>query len=416
MATLILVGPLWSSDSQGSDLVREAKQQGHDIILVIPASETQPDDVHALATHLVRIEADAESLEAAAEAIGHIRALDMAPVAISPANECGVILAARIGLGLGLAANPEPVALALRDKSRQRATLEAAGFPTPRYACFTVKEELAAVIGQFQFPVVMKPVDGLGKVGVIKGYDVESLLNAFDHLVSEAGEKFSYCKMGGAWIVEEFIDGAKLTLELVAANADEIVPMVLTETTCVGDKFIEVGHALPSSLPRAELDAINQYGVNVLKAIGVCHGVVHLELIRRHSDGEIFVIELNGRIPGGRMSKLIEEASGNNYYRIVIATLLSGHVPRLQPFTRCVAVHWFCRSTGVVQAIKGFDTLDEETGFVEKFVRTKVGERTVATGDGFDRIGYSMNAANDLATAKERARCAAEAVELVYEA
>ncbi len=187
MASLILVGPLWSADSQGSDLVREAHEQGHEIILLVPAGETEPAEVHALSSHLVCVEAPMESAEAGVEAVAKIAALGLRPVAIFPANECGVQLAARVGTSLGLAANPVRVGEALRNKAHQRMILEAAGFPTPRFARFTDKAELESVIAPFQFPVVMKPVDGLGKVGVIKAYEIHD--NAIARDMKEALRK-----------------------------------------------------------------------------------------------------------------------------------------------------------------------------------------------------------------------------------
>ncbi len=414
MSDLILVGPLRSTQSQGSDLLREAKAQGHRVILVTPASEREPEDVHVLADHLVRINGDMESAEAIFEAVASIRALPMSPAAIFPADEFGVVLAAAAGEQLGLPSNGSAVGRVLRDKYQQRTLLRCHGFPSPFFHRFTTEEELIALVPKLTFPVVLKPIDGAGKIGVAKARDAQGLLQAFRAAHEVVGARFSYRAVGTAWLVEEFIEGDKLTLELIVADKERITPFVLTETTLVGDNFIEIGHALPSSLaPETQAD-IKAYGVSVLKALGVSHGVVHLELLRRRADSQIFVIELNGRIPGGRMAKLIEVASGNNYYHIILSTLLGQALPELKPFQRAAAVHWFCGMTGEVAAIQGFDQLEEAPGFLEKFIRVGVGDQVHAHGDGFDRIGYSMHSAADLATAKDWARVAAGGVNIVY--
>ncbi|MDI3289011.1 ATP-grasp domain-containing protein [Polyangium sp. 15x6] len=414
MSDLIVIGPLRTSDSQGSDFVREAKAQGHRVIVVTSASERAPEDVHALADHLVRVEADMESDEAADEAVAKIRALAVAPAAIFPGTEQGVLLAAVAGERLGLHSNGSVVGRVLRNKYQQRRILERHGFPTPFFHRFSTERELAALLPRLTFPVVLKPVNGLSKVGVMKAFDADGLMKAFRNGREPARTRYRYLEIGAEWLVEEFIEGDKLTLELIVAGEGQITPLVLAETTVVGDNFIEIGHALPSALSPETQAEVHAYGVAVLEAVGVRHGVVHLELLRRRDDGRLFVIELNGRIPGGRVAKLIEAASGNNYYRIVLATLLSRRVPALKPFRRAVAVHWFCRTTGEVAAVEGFDELDGSPGFLEKFISVGVGDRLVAFGDGTDRVGYSMNAAADLASAKARARAAASCVRIVY--
>lgn len=414
MSDVALIGALLSSDSPGSDFVREAKAQGHQVILATPASERPIEEVYTLADHLVRIENDVESEAAIAEVTAKIRALDIRLAAIFPASEIGVILAAAVGEQLGVPSNGNAIGRVLRDKYQQRRILQRHGFPSPFFHRFETEEELVALLPALTFPVVLKPVNGLSKVGVEKAYDADGLLKAFRAGRERARAKFSYISLGAAWLVEEFIEGDKLTLELIVAGEGEITPLVLTETTVFGDNFIEVGHALPSGLAPETQAEIKAYGVSVLKAVGVRHGVVHLELLRRRSDGRIFVIELNGRIPGGRVAKLIETASDNNYYRMILATLLDRGVPEFKPFRRAVAVHWFCGATGEITAVKGFDEIEKSPGFIEKGIRVKAGDRLVASSDGYDRIGYSMNTAADIAGAKARAQAAADRVRIIY--
>lgn len=413
MATLIFIGPLLSKESQGAELVREAKQLGHTVFLVNPEMAQDPPEALAPADHVIFIEHEFESEQAGAEAYRKVSSICRGADAVFPASEFGVVLCARLGSLLGVHANEIRVGLMLRDKFQQRQALAAHGFPSPECYGFSSKGELQALAPRLKYPVMLKPVNGAGKIGVSRYDNADDLLSAFDAVKEHAASRFPYLALGRSWLVEQFLPGIKFTLELIA-NGEEVYPLVLTETTVVGAHFIEIGHALPAQLPMYLEEKARHLGVDLLRTLGVRHGVVHLELLLHAESSEFFTIELNGRIPGGKVSHLIECASGNNYYRLILSTLLARRLPHVRPFTRAAAVHWFCRRNGTVARIEGFEEIDGSPGFVQKYIGLNVGDVVEQTSDGFDRVGYSMNIAPDLRTAQRYAREAAEKVKIQY--
>jgi biotin carboxylase len=381
--------------------------------VVTPQTAQDPPEALAPADLVVLIEKEFESEEAGIEAYHKILATGVQVDAIFPATEFGVVLCARLGSLLGVEANPPKVGIMLRNKLQQRQLLSRMGFPSPKYHGFSNKTGLRKIAGRLNYPIVLKPVNGAGKIGVGRYDSAVGLLSAFDNVKEDATSRFSYLALGRGWLVEQFLPGAKYTLELIA-NGEEILPLVLTETTVVGSHFIEMGHALPAQLPSHLAEKAKCLGVDILRALKIRHGVVHLELLLHSESSEFFIIELNGRIPGGKVPHLIEQASGNNYYQLIIATLLSRKLPNIRPFTQAAAVHWFCRQNGIVTRIDGFQELDTSPGFVQKYIGLNIGDRANATSDGFDRIGYSMNIASDLSSAQRFAREAAEKVKIQY--
>lgn len=413
MANLVVVGPLLSNESSGAELIREAKKLGHIVFLVTPESAHDPSEALAPVDLVVLIAAEFESEEAGIEAYQKVASLGEKVAAVVPGTDFGVILSARLGSLLGVPANEPDVGILLRNKFYQRQALSAYGFPSPEYHGFSNKEQLQKLAPRLNYPVVLKPVNGAGKIGVSRCDDADDLLSAFDTAREDAASRFSYLTLGHGWLVEQFLPGTKYTLELIA-NGDEIYPLVLTETTVVGHHFIEMGHALPAQLASDVEEKAKHLGVDLLRALNIKHGVVHLELLLHSDSPEFFTIELNGRLPGGKVPRLIERASGNNYYHLAIATLLSQKLPSIQPFTEAAAVYWFCRDNGIVTEIEGFRDIDASPGFVQKYIGLKIGDRVKRTSDGFDRIGYSMNIAPDIRSAQRFAREAAEGVRIHY--
>lgn len=413
MATLMFIGPLLSNESQGAELVREAKKLGHRVLVVNPETAEDPSEALAQADLTIFIEKEFESEEAGVEAYRKVSALGEEVDAIFPATEFGVVLCARLGSLLGIDANEPCVGLLLRNKLKQRQAMAEKGFPSPEYHGFSCKTELQKIASRISYPVVLKPVNGAAKIGVNRYDHADDLLSAFDLVKEDAASRYSYLSLGCGWLVEQFLPGTKYTLELIA-NGEEIYPLVLTETTVVGAHFIEMGHALPAQLPSHLEAKAKRLGVELLRALRIRHGVVHLELLLHSESSEFFVIELNGRIPGGKVSHLIERASGNNYYQLIISTLLSRKLPSVRPFTRAAAVYWFCRRNGRVAGIDGFQELDASPGFVQKYIGLSVGDVVEQSSDGYDRIGYSMNIAPDLRSAQRFAREAAEKVRIRY--
>jgi biotin carboxylase len=416
MKQIILVGPFANFSSTAKELFEAAVSLGYEVIAIHHPKMQAPAGLLEKAKHVIELNADFENAATATEAYRKILDAGLRPVTVLPAIEFGVLLASRVGQLLGIPSNPVSVAETLRNKVRQREQLRAAGHFSPQFYAFRTYEELAREVKQFKFPVVLKPANGAGKVSVSKFYDADTLLASFREIeiMSRITSKFECVDMSRLWILEEFMEGEKITLELIAANANDILPLAITESTMIGDHFIEVGHALPAELS-SELEArVKELGVKVLKDLKVSHGVVHLELLLNRKTQQLAVIETNGRMPGGKLPTLVEKASGNSYFELVLTAAATGKLPTIQPFQKAAAVHWFCREAGRVNTIVGFDEIERVPGFEEKYISVHVGDVSSPSSDGFDRIGYSMNTAATVREAKALAAQAAAKVQISY--
>jgi biotin carboxylase len=396
------------------EMVKQAVALGYRPVVVTHADFAPPAEVTKLAAHTFKTEFDFESDAAFDDIFAQMQRAGVRLTAVFPAIEMGVIMTGIMAERFGLPWNSPDTARMFRDKREQRARLAAAGIDNPRLLHFETREQLLEILSQVRFPSVFKPVSGFGKVGVQFVNSPKELLNAFDSFFSNDREHWSLVSFPGGFLVEEFIQGQKVTVEILIAGLGQVMPVVVSESTVLGLQFMEMGHAVPCSLPDAEQSRIKSYALNVIQALRVTRGVVHLELLRQ-ADGTLFVIEANGRCPGGRMTTLIREASGKNYLRAAIQTAAEGVLPEPFLFASSAAVYWFLRENGTLAGVDGFDQADASPGFIEKYLAVKIGDRMRALGDALDRVGFCMCSASTTAEAKDRARRLAEGVRLIVD-
>jgi biotin carboxylase len=118
------------------------------------------------------------------------------------------VLAVREDLGLpGLGRFPMEVSL---DKSRQRDIFKEAGLSQPQFALAGNDEELKKAVEITGLPVVVKPVDNSGSIGVSIVRTAGMLKDAF--MRAKAGSK------KGKVILEQFMEGLELTVEGFSIN------------------------------------------------------------------------------------------------------------------------------------------------------------------------------------------------------
>jgi len=260
-----------------------------------------------------------------------VRALaDEAPVAgVLSSSEYYVATAAALAERLGLA-GPSPDAVrACRDKDRQRRTLAAAGVPVPGFAVAGDRAAAVAAAERIGFPVVVKPVQGSGSLGVrLCGSPAEVARHAGALLAATVNERG--IATAPRVLVEQYLTGPEFSVEVFGTNA------LVTVAKHVGPlpTFVETGHDVPAALPGAPDRALRDCAVRAVRALGLGWGAAHVEL--RIEDGQAAVIEVNPRLAGGMIPELVRRALGVD---LVLSQVLAavGRTPQSAPHPRARA-------------------------------------------------------------------------------
>lgn len=231
---------------------------------------------------------DDDAIRAAVDGIGR-------PVAgVITFVEEYVEITARIAEERGLIGMPVEGALACRDKSLTRQRMAEAGEPGPRSELASDLEHALSAAERIGFPVVLKPANLGGSLGVKRADGPEDLREAFVAATEAFAEGIPHYDAGV--LVEEYLVGPEISVDSVVADG-RVTPLAIArKITGPEPWFEEFGHDFH---PRDDLfdDADLAAALDgAHRALGITDGVTHSEW--RLTKGGPRLIEVNARLGG----------------------------------------------------------------------------------------------------------------------
>jgi len=178
------------------------------------------------------------------------------------------------------------------------------------------------------WPVVAKPANDANSRMVRLCHNSDDLYAAFEQILSAQLNIGGLPLLSGV-LLEQFIEGPEFSVEIIT-RIGECPNVIAVCEKLIGPKpfFVEIGHAIPSSLRRESLQMVESMAIRAIQALGVINMVCHVE-VKLSEDGP-FIIEVNLRPPGGKLPALIRAVSGWDLHRaaIELACGLPIHTPR----------------------------------------------------------------------------------------
>lgn len=290
---------------------------------VVSVSEETPWDV--LLDVDVPIEVDLEDWDAVVAALAGVAAsggLDAIITHVEPRVPLMAFAAERLGLGSTISLD---AALNCHDKLRMRDRLQDAGLGDVPYACVHDLAQARRAASGIGLPVVVKPRDGASGQGVRLCRRLSEVEEAAALVLARAAAPH---RADGV-LIEGYLEGHEVAIQSVTANGVTDVVSVFDEGIGPPPLFVETGFRHPSTLSPAELDAAAGLARRTLAALGLDHWVAHTQ-IRMTAAGPR-IIEVNARVPGGRLLAMTEAVSGVNLLRAVAELSLGRAVSRDAP-------------------------------------------------------------------------------------
>jgi biotin carboxylase len=301
---------------------------------------------------------------------------------IYSSSEYWIEAAARLALRLGLpGASPESIAIC-RNKRKQRECFQNRSLPVPQFRCITSEDQLATIIGALPFPLVVKPTQGSGSVGVkLCGSAQEAVSHARVLLQQEVNERG--LPVTHEVLIEEYLQGPEYSVEIFGGEIIGITRKYLSKEPY----FVEIGHDFPAAATHQVLLALGQAATQAISATGLSWGPAHIE-IRMTGDVPV-VIEINPRLAGGYIPELVRQSTGID---LIERTILAAIGDERRP-AHGLAKHSSIRflmpeRQGILCAIRGV----EEARLVEAVAEVRLykapGEHVLCRGDFRDRLGH----------------------------
>lgn len=293
---------------------------------------------------------------------------------------------------LGLAGISFDTAVRSTDKGEMIKAFEEHGVEHPWYHIVSSPEELALFEGKITFPCISKPTDNSGSRGVMLIHNEEELRCAVEYS-SDNGRS-------GSVIVEEYMVGPEVSVEIIAVDGQPHVLNVTDKLTTGAPHFVEMGHSQPSRLSEDSLDKIRDLACRAVRAVGIENGPAHVEIILT-KDGPKMV-ELGARMGGDCITThLVPLSTGIDMIEATIRIACGEKPEPERQMNKGSAIRYFNPPAGRITAIDGVEEAARIPGVREIALVKKVGDSVGMIGNSGDRAGFVIAQAD---TAEEAIR------------
>lgn len=237
---------------------------------------------------------------------------------------------------MGLVGNSYKASLKANNKFLMRNAFAAADVPCPKYWCLTEQSPITNNLSPL--PLIVKPSDRSGSLGVVKVEREEDLLPAI-----QAAQEYSFKHEA---IVEQFIEGREISVEFISYQGKHYPLQITDKVTTEAPHFVELEHHQPADLTLEQYSEIYRLTTKALDALGVTNGASHSEY-RITEDGKIYVMEIGARMGGDFIgSHLVQLSTGYDFLRGVIEVALGEFTTPLRTINKYSGVYFLCQETG----------------------------------------------------------------------
>lgn len=317
--------------------------------------------------------------EAASEAARTAR-----PDAVVAFSEPHVLAAALLVDELGLPGPSLKAAVLSRNKALQRARFAAAGIGQPE---FLVAERLADAWdwAAEHMPVVLKPLSSAGSAGV----ELVADMTAYDEAVTRRGGE-------GKLLVERAVTGPEYSWEALVREGKVWCANLTAKETTGPPYFVETAHRTAAEVDDEVRAEVAGLGADVLEAMGMDTGIVHLEFRLTRSGPA--VMEVAVRTPGDRLMDLLGTAYGIDWYETVLRMALGRELPE-PPTVLCRTASYLPSAPpGTVTEVQGLAEVLVHPCVVEAEVGVVPGDVVAPLRSSAGRVGQVLLRAPDART------------------
>jgi argininosuccinate lyase len=294
---------------------------------------------------------------------------------------------------------------ACRDKAGQRRVLQAAGLAGPRFAAARSSAEAVAAADRIGFPVVVKPTAGSGSIGVRRCADAEQVRAAVA-AVLDADPAALGLPPQSEVLVEQYLDGPEFSVETL----DEQVVGVTGKHLGAEPYFVETGHDFPARLAADHRRRLGEAAVAALRALGLGWGPAHTEL--RWTSGGIRIIEVNPRLAGGMIPRIVELACGVDLVRHTVARAAGLPLPVTPARSDGASIRFLLPDRdGRLSELSGLAEASRQPGVHDVVLTAESGQRLTVRNSFQDRFGYLISTGEDSWVSAERAERAVALIE-----
>lgn len=240
---------------------------------------------------------------------------------------------------MGLVGNSYECAQKANNKYLMRQAFMQARVDCPQFirVLEATDETLNDIRQSFQLPIIIKPSDRSGSLGVTKVEYWEDLYTAISTAINYS---FKHEAM-----VEEFIEGREISVEFISYAGKHYPLQITDKVTTEAPHFVELEHHQPADLSEQMYQRVYAITDSALTSLGVTNGASHSEY-RITKEGRVVVMEIGARMGGDFIgSDLVRLSTGYDFVKGVIEVALGDFSEPQITEHKYSGVYFLCEET-----------------------------------------------------------------------
>ncbi|MBT2728473.1 ATP-grasp domain-containing protein [Bacillus sp. ISL-75] len=273
---------------------------------------------------------------------------------------------------------------------------------SPYYALYKPEDfSLENFIGQAKnyLPLIVKSPTSAGSKDVYLANNENQLKLALQELL----------KKNEQILLEEYLIGPQYLIEVLVHNGKVHIVAIIEQQITLLQRFIVTGYCLLTDVNQRIYNSILETVTSILKAFQMKNGACHLEM--RLVNGVWKLIEINPRISGGAMNRIIEVGYGINLVEETIQLMLGNEPCLTKKHSKYVYAHYLTvDSKGKLMKVTGKERVTQYPGVEEVYIKPRQGQIVRPPLSMGDRCGYILASSEGKFEAKRIAMRAASEI------
>lgn len=304
---------------------------------------------------------------------------------------------------------PHPIsyrsALLATDKNMMKKFMVDNEIPTSRFVPVASADELVNL--NIKYPLIIKPSDASGSIGISRVENQVDLVNAVATALSKS--------RNGHAIVEEFVFGQEIQIDCFVENGEAKILDIKSKRMIRDDVFsLPFGSIIPAAISDSVARKVDLLCENLVNSLGIKYGPLYVQAIV--SEQEVYVIEFGIRFGGGLSFKVINDVAGIDIVDATVEAYLGG-TPHVQSefskFKDVYATFHMFPKAGIFAAVTGYEKLKAE-GVLEYFaVNMKFGHECLGGLTSNERVAAFILRAETKDKLNEKLRFVLDNIDIV---
>ncbi|MCG7334417.1 ATP-grasp domain-containing protein [Sporosarcina sp. ACRSM] len=278
---------------------------------------------------------------------------------------------------------------------------------TPNFEIIDLRDDWARLIHNgYKYPMIVKSALSKASKDV---YVVENKIE-MQKILKKLTKQDCHQKI----ILEEYLDGPQYLVEVLVRSEKSTIVAIVQQDITQNLKFIVTGYAVKLDVKDEFYQKLVQAVESIIKELKISNAACHLEC--RFVNGEWKLIEMNPRIAGGAMNRMIEEAFGIHLVGETIKLYLGIEPDLTRKFEKSIYTRYIIiGSCGYLLKVIGEQKAKAQPGVKEVSIKPGKGTIMMPALSMGHRYGYVIASGDTPEEAKTNAVNAANHIKFYLE-